>query len=142
MQGLRCEELPVQYVVSRFTQDRSGATALIFGLLAPVFIAATGAAIAYSQASNVHTAQQNALDAAVLAATGLPLGTTDAARTDAAQKAFNGSLSANTTSAVQSSEARFTVTPIGSDNVRSPAQQLPQSRTPSARSTARARSSG
>ena len=71
MQGLRCEDLPVQYVVSRFTQDRSGATALIFGLLAPVFIAATGAAIAYSQASNVHTAQQNALDAAVLAATGL-----------------------------------------------------------------------
>jgi len=118
MQGLRCEELPVQYVVSRFTQDRSGATALIFGLLAPVFIAATGAAIAYSQASNVHTAQQNALDTAVLAATGLPLGTTDAARTDAAQKAFNGSLSANTTSAVQSSEATFTVTPIGSDNVK------------------------
>jgi Flp pilus assembly protein TadG len=54
-------------VLRRFVSDRSGATAVIFGLALIPIALATGAAVDYSRASATRTELQKALDAALLA---------------------------------------------------------------------------
>jgi Flp pilus assembly protein TadG len=54
------------HTITRFRTDQTGAAALVFGLVAPVLLIGAGAAISYSRASAVRTAEQSALDAAVL----------------------------------------------------------------------------
>ena len=105
-------------VVSRFRQDRSGAVALIFALAAPATLIGAGAAIAYGEARTVHTAEQSALDAAVLAGAGLPLGTPDADRINAAQAMFNGQMSNFTPRLVQSVTANFSVQALAQSNIK------------------------
>ena len=105
-------------VASRFRQDRSGAVALIFALAAPATLIGAGAAIAYGEARTVHTAEQSALDAAVLAGAGLPLGTPDADRINAAQAMFNGQMSNFTPRLVQSVTANFSVQALAQSNIK------------------------
>jgi hypothetical protein len=104
--------------VSRFRQDRSGAVALIFALAAPAILIGAGAAIAYGEARSVHTAEQSALDAAVLAGASLPFGTSDADRITAAQAMFNGQMSNFTPRLVQSVSASFSVQPLPQSSVK------------------------
>jgi Flp pilus assembly protein TadG len=105
-------------LVNRFTQDQSGVAALIFALAAPATLIGAGAAIAYGEVRMVRTAEQSALDAAVLSGAGLPAGTTDAARIAAAQVMFDSQMSNFTPRLTQSVSATFTIQPIAQDTVK------------------------
>ena len=54
-------------LVNRFAEDRSGATAVLFGLCLIPVVASVGAAMDYARAANVRTGLQNAADATALA---------------------------------------------------------------------------
>ncbi len=55
-------------ICNRFSKDRKGSVAIIFGLVFPVIVLATGMAIDFSRANNVKAVMANAIDAAALAA--------------------------------------------------------------------------
>ena len=55
-------------ICRRFSKDRKGSVAIIFGLVFPVILLATGMAIDFSRAHNVKAVMANAIDAAALAA--------------------------------------------------------------------------
>jgi Flp pilus assembly protein TadG len=105
-------------LLSRFTQDQSGVAALIFALAAPATLIGAGAAIAYGEVRMVRTAEQSALDAAVLSGAGLPASATDADRINAAQAMFNGQMSNFTPRLTQSVSATFSVQTITQDSVK------------------------
>ena len=53
-------------LIRRFAQDRSGATAMLFGLCLIPVVASVGAALDYARAANVRTGLQMAVDATAL----------------------------------------------------------------------------
>ena len=105
-------------LLSRFRQDGSGAVALIFAVLAPTGLIGAGAAIVYGEARSVHTAEQSALDAAVLAGARLAAGATDTDRITAAQTMFNSQMSNFTPRLVQSVAANFSVQALPQSSVQ------------------------
>ena len=105
-------------ITSRFNQDPSGSVAIITAFCIVICLGVSAAAATYGVATGVRTAQQSALDAAVLMGAALPIGTTDATRIKAAQDAFRGGLSAATTTATTAVTAEFKVEQLGSDNVK------------------------
>jgi Flp pilus assembly protein TadG len=106
------------HTVTRFRADERGATALIFGLVAPVLLIGAGAAISYTRASAVRATEQSALDSAVLAGASLPNGATDSERIGLAQAAFDAGMNNVTNHVMQAASATFTVQPMGQNAVK------------------------
>jgi Flp pilus assembly protein TadG len=83
---------------TKFLKDRSGATAVTFGLLLVPLLGMTGLAVDYSLASNERSKLQNAADSAALAGASIFIGTNSAqaeARARAYLKANLGEQAAN-----------------------------------------------
>jgi Flp pilus assembly protein TadG len=74
--------------ITSFLHNQRGGTAILFGLLLLPIMAAVGAAIDYSRATNVRTAIQAAVDAAALLAARDATGLSDAGLVARAQQAF------------------------------------------------------
>jgi Flp pilus assembly protein TadG len=108
----------MQRIVTRFRADQAGAAALVFGLVAPVLLIGGGAAISYSRASAVRTAEQSALDAAVLSGASLANGATDSDRIGAAKAAFDAGMNNVSNHVMQAVSATFTVQPVGQNIVK------------------------
>jgi Flp pilus assembly protein TadG len=72
--------------IKSFLHNQRGGTAILFGLLLLPIMAAIGAAIDYSRATNVRTARQAAADAAALLATRDAAGLRDAGLVARAQQ--------------------------------------------------------
>lgn len=84
--------------IRNFLKDRSGATAITFGLLLIPIMGMTGLAVDYSLASNERSKLQNAADSAALAGASIYIGTNSAqaeARARAYLKANLGEQAAN-----------------------------------------------
>ena len=77
-----------------FSEDRRGGVALMFALGLLPALAAVGAAIEYSRATNVQALLQLATDSAVLAANRQPPNSSLSARTAAARRAFDANFNA------------------------------------------------
>ena len=80
------------HTVTKFRADQTGATALVFGLLAPVLLVGAGAAISYTRASAARATEQSALDAAVLSGASLANTATDSDRIAVVRKKLSGAL--------------------------------------------------
>ena len=106
------------HTITRFRTDQTGAAALVFGLVAPVLLIGAGAAISYSRASAVRTAEQSALDAAVLSGASLANGATDADRIGVAKAAFDAGMTNVSNHVMQAVSATFTVQPVGQNIVK------------------------
>ena len=106
------------HTVTRFRADQRGATALLFGLVAPVLLIGAGAAISYTRASAVRATEQSALDAAVLSGASLPNGAPDSDRIGVAQAAFDAGMNNVSNHVMQAASATFTIQPMGQNAVK------------------------
>jgi Flp pilus assembly protein TadG len=106
------------HTVTRFRTDQTGATALVFGFLAPVLLIGAGAAISYTRASAARATEQSALDAAVLSGASLANGAADSERIAVAQAAFDAGMNNISNHVMQAASATFTVQSMGQNVVK------------------------